>query len=341
MVSLKDIAEKTGLSKMTVSRALQEGSSVSAATRESVRACARKLGYRPHLAARSLRTGCSRTLCAVCGEPDERGFARLAAFVETSRAAGYDVTVMFVSGGDSRAAARLADGIFAARAGGVAVFPDKTSLGELVAALQAGGMPCVAADMDLSPADRPAGTTVEEGNRLTDRVSIDRQWGMQEAVRHLIAGGRRRIVYAGLDRANSRGRYEGYCRGLDAFGLSPESIITRGHQFADGRTAADRLLAMRARPDAVVTFDDPLALGILNRFLELGVKVPEEVALVGFDDRPAAAMTYPELTTVSLPNRELGQAAAEILLRRIAGDSAPAGALSVTVKTQLVVRRSA
>ena len=341
MVSLKDIAEQTGLSAMTVSRALRDGAPVSSDTRDRVRGCAQRLGYRPHLAARSLRTGRSRTLCAVCGDMDERDFVRLSAFVETCRSAGYDVAVMFEAGGDSPEPARLADGVFGVRAEGTAVFPGRLDFGSLIQALQAGGMACVSADPGLSPADRPANATGTGGDDLTDVILIDRQWGMQEAVRHLVAGGRRRIVYAGLNRANSRGRYEGYCRGLKGTGLRPVSLITQGHRFEDGRAAADQLLAMLPRPDAVVAYDDPLALGILNRFTELGVKVPGDMAVIGFDDRPAAAMSYPPLTTVSLPNRELGRAAAEILLRRIGGGNPPGDTLSMTLKTRLVVRQSA
>jgi LacI family transcriptional regulator len=119
------------------------------------------------------------------------------------------------------------------------------------------------------------------------------------------------------------------------------SLITRGHRFEDGRAAADQILAMQPRPDAVVAYDDPLALGLLNRFAELGVKVPGELAVIGFDDRPAAAMAYPPLTTVALPNRELGKAAAEILLRRIGGGTTTGESLSMTLRTHLVVRQSA
>jgi DNA-binding LacI/PurR family transcriptional regulator len=287
----------------------------------------------------------------VCGELDERDFTRLAAFVETSRAAGYDVAVMFEAGGDAQAATRqaatrqaatrLADGVFGVRAEGTALFPGKSDFGSLIRVLQAGGIPCVSADSVLSPADRPEHGTVEGGTQETDVILIDRQWGMQEAVRHLVAGGRRRIVYAGLNPANSRGRYEGYCRGLKGTGISPLSLITRGHRFEDGRAAADQILAMQPRPDAVVAYDDPLALGLLNRFAELGVKVPGELAVIGFDDRPAAAMAYPPLTTVALPNRELGKAAAEILLRRIGGGNPTGESLSMTLRTHLVVRQSA
>ncbi len=341
MTSLKDIAAETGLSMMTVSRALRQDGPVSAVTKARVRACAQRLDYRPNLAARSLSTGQSRMLCAVCANMEERHFIRLSAFVETCRAADYDVTVMFEAGSDARSHAKFADGAFGVRAQGIAVFADKPDFGSLVHVLQAGGMSCVLVDPGLSPPDRPENGAGEAGNDLTDVIRIDRQWGMQEAVRYLVAGGRHRILYAGLNRANSRGRYEGYCRGLKESGILPAALITQGHNFEDGRAAADQILAMQPRPDAVVAYDDPLALGLLNRFAELGVKVPGELAVIGFDDRPAAAMAYPSLTTVALPNRELGEAAAEILLRRIDGDSRPSGALSTTLKTHLVVRQSA
>jgi LacI family transcriptional regulator len=344
MASLQDIARQTGLSVMTVSRALRKDASASPATRQRVQDCAKRLGYRPHLSARSLRTGHSQTFCVICRDTSERNFVRIAGFSGTAAAAGYATSVIFIPRGlpDSAAVVLALDNVLRQGVSGVSILPDNLPCDALVRVFVSSGLSAVAVDPALSKDDLPPRRVPARPRAasLCDAVWIDRQWGVQAAVRRLIEQGCRRIVYVGLSQLNSRGRCNGYLRGIKGSGIQPQTVITRRHGFEDGRSAADRLLLLNPRPDAVLCYDDLLALGVIHRFSERGLQVPEEIAVVGFDDLPAAAYAFPELTTVALPNWEAGEAAARILLRRAAGDPTLPGGLSMTLRTRLVVRRS-
>jgi len=107
------------------------------------------------------------------------------------------------------------------------------------------------------------------------------------------------------------------------------------------REAVECLLALDPRPQAVQVYSDVVATGVLAALHERAVRVPQDIAVVGFDDRHFAALTWPRLTTVAQPNREVGEAAAEILLRKLRGEPPPEGGWSRTLPTRLIVRDSA
>jgi LacI family transcriptional regulator len=172
-----------------------------------------------------------------------------------------------------------------------------------------------------------------------DAVLIDRSRGVYEAVLYLAEKGARRIAFLGT--LEERTRLDGYEKAMKQLQRAPILIDFPGVE-SDPARALGREFGRRAdRPDAVVVHSDYIALAFLAGLHDEGVRVPGEVALVGFDDRIAANLSWPRLTTVAQPSQAVGAAAAEILIRKIAGDLAPAGGWTRLFPTRLVRRETA
>jgi DNA-binding LacI/PurR family transcriptional regulator len=173
-------------------------------------------------------------------------------------------------------------------------------------------------------------------------VSIDHRLAAKDAVLYLLAKGHRRIALINSDERYlyARQRRDGYRDALRDAGLHerPEYIqIVGGIEHPLGELAARRLLALEQAPSAVFAVSDTLAVGAIKATLAAGLRVPEDLAVVGFDDVPLASIFEPSLTTIAQPRRELGEQAMRLLLRRIKGER-PA---SITLAHTLVARRSA
>lgn len=336
MTRLKDLAVAAGVSIRTVTRALNNAPDVNAATRARIRELAAELRYRPHRGARSLRQQKSFTVIMLVADLDELTTAKAAALERRLRTAGYSLELLFIPAGGETAAREVeaVEELTARRPSGL-VLPFR--LTEARRAAAEAGLPCVALDA-------PPGTRA-------DAVIIDRPQGVYEAVSYLLRRGRRRPAYVG---PAAGGRRKGYRLALAAWDrslrplyLAPEEAPTeRRDDFDYGRAAARAWAALPSsrRPDAVQTYTDRMALGFLYGLHENGAGVPEETAVVGFDDRAAAALSYPRLTTVAQPNEEVGRSAAEILLKKLAVRKAAGGRMpkipSRVVPTRLIVRES-
>lgn len=316
-VTIAELARRSGVSKGTVSRALNGYPDVSAATRARITALARELGYEPDAPARSLRTRRTRMVAAYlgrCGEDASHPFFRpvLAGLSARLAAAGHGL--MVVEGtGDVRPA----------RAGGVdgAVLMSIDADDPLVAALEAAGVPCVGVDVGLDA-----------------HVAADHRGGTAAAVLHLARLGHRRIAaIAGIPHTLAgRERLEGYRAGLAAAGLPADPALVAFGDFSatSGEAAVATLLP--AAPTAIVAASDLMAVGATRALTAAGLRVPEAVSVIGFDDLPVASLVRPELTTVRQDPARIGAAAADAVLERIGG--APGG--RTTVPVELMVRGS-
>jgi len=333
MVSLKDVAEKTGFSIRTVNRALKSDGYVAPATRERVLAAAERLGYRANLKARALRTGLSYEIGVVLGTMDELKIAKMTSFEQTLREAGFSVDVLFgLPGGDpTRGYQGTLETLLDRQPAAVALFPEHgMSLERMAMRLVQSGIPYVVFD--------PEAEYMDPGE--LHAVRIDRGHGVRLAVRHLFELGHRNIAYLGgvADRSRLDG-YEAETRNLELEPIVLDTDAWEG-EFESGWNGGELFLAADPRPDAVQVFSDVTAMGLLAFLHEQGLRVPEDVAVVGFDDRQIASVCWPALTTVAMPNHEVGVAAAEILLAKITGEPAPAAGWSRTVATRLKVRDS-
>ncbi len=326
MASLKDIAEKAGVSVRTVSRALRNEGYVGEATRERITQVADELGYRPNLAARALRTGRSQEVAVVVGSMDELHVEKLVAFERVMAEAGYSVVLLFNRPGDESGEA-LFRAMASRQTAGVALFEAGRRLGTLLDLIDDSHMPMVLMDVRYSL------------QKEVPSVRIDRQQGVYDAVMELYQSGRRRIAFIGSPEDSSR--TDGYMRAMEELKQEPVIICAGGRddeQYEAGRQAVAKVLALDERPDALQCHTDVLATGVLAGLHERNVKIPEDIAVVGFDNRRLSTVCWPRLTTVAQPNAEVGAAAAELLLAQIRGEEIKRHI--VTLPTRVILRES-
>ncbi len=330
MASLKDIAEHVGVSIRTVSRALKDNGYVKDEVRDRVLEAAHELGYRPNRVARSLRTQQSFEVTVIMSSIDELHVAKIAGFEEVLRAAGYSVSVLMNLDRHVEADSPTMTELVDRRPAGAAILSIRNPAA-MAGRLTEHSIPYVAISSRLDDA--------------VDGIGIDRQQGVYEAIRYLHDQGHRQISYVASGDPESVGnstRLEGYRRAMAELGLEPQLISTEGDDhFDQGRAAAHRMLDAGRLPDAVQAFSDVLAMGFIAGLRDRGKTLPDDIALIGFDDRASAALASPPMTTVAQPNREVGREAAKVLLAKIRGEPAPPGGWTRLLPTVLVRRETA
>lgn len=350
MAGLKDIAADTGVSVRTVSRALKDNGYVSPEVRARVLEAAQRLNYRPNRLARSLKTSKSCEVMALTWSMDELHAQKIYGLEEVLRGAGYWLSLLAASEHNKPAEneSLCAEVFDRSPAAVVAIGVSDRWQFSLIAGLMARGIPCLILDTPFADANRQ--------NAPAPGVYADRQSGVYDAVCYLHESGRRRIMYAGIkdtSEAIDRTRLGGYRRAVEGLGVVPDvhyfdataerycldGGIAPG-QFTAGRAAAAAIMDMPQRPEAVQAFTDVMAMGMLDEFHRRGVRIPEDIAIVGFDNRSAAQYSSPPLTTVALPGREIGRAAAELIIGwDAAGDARPAGTGDSRVLPASLIRR--
>jgi len=317
-VTIRELARLSGVSVGTVSRALNGYADVRAETRERIARLARELDYTPAAAARSLVTQRSHVIGVFLetgeGHPDlQHPFFHevLGGLKQRVGAEGFDL-LLFASerpgngyGPHSylkRARHHSVDGVAL-----IGLRPEDPEVRRLVRAELA----CVGIDMEL------------EGPKA-EVVMSDNEAGARAAVEHLAALGHRRIatITGMLDSRPGRDRLRGYRAAAHAAGLVDRAeYVAYGDFYAEsGREAAARLLALSEPPTAIFAAADMMAIGAVRAAAELGLSVPQDVSIVGFDDIQLAAHVNPPLTTLRQDKLGLGAAAGEALIARIAGD---------------------
>jgi LacI family transcriptional regulator len=337
MAGLKEIALDTGFSIRTVNRALKGDRYVNAETRERVLEAAKRLEYHPNLTARSLKTGKSYEVVAIQGiQTDELQIEKMVAFEEALRRQGYMLTILYGPPLEDPFATRdLITRCAERRPAGIALFRDAhVPAATIQSHFAETNTPTVM--IDCGPADGPG-------------VRVGRWQGVYRAIQYLASKGRERIAYAG-DAGGER--LEGYRRAIEELGRIPIEVIPpkaptdmltsfQDLEFEEGRQAAREILKMKPMPDAIQTFSDITALGVLSVLHEKKISIPKQIAVVGFDNRHFTQYLWPRLTTVAQPNREVGRLAAEWLVRKMTGSSVDAESESQICPGELVVRDSA
>lgn len=331
--TLEEVARRAGVSRATASRVLRGQSNVSEAALRAVQQAAAEVNYTPNRAARSLVTGRSDSIAFLVNESEERMFSEpfflavLRAAQETVTAAGLQLNFAIASTPEQRerylayAAAGHVDGVLLLSVHGNDEFQRH---------LEDAGIPTVLSG-------RPYG----DGDLFY--VDADNVTGGRLAVTHLLGRGRRRIgtVTGSLDMCAGQDRLEGYRKALVDAGLEvDESLIEpAGFSAAEGYDAARRLLERRPDVDAIVAGSDLAAIGAIRALTQTGRRVPEDVAVIGFDDIRDAAEHAPSLTTVRQPMRDLGATMGRLLLGRL--DGSETAAHGVVLPVEMVVRASA
>jgi DNA-binding LacI/PurR family transcriptional regulator len=332
-ITSRDVARHAGVSQATVSLVLNGSTGairVSSATRSRVLAVADHLGYVPNHAAQSLRRKRTRSITFINPSPENPYFAEVVAGAQAlAEKAGYGVSVANVP--TREAAVQILAHLNAGTSDGVIVGSrDPRVLAELAPAIRR-GLAVVALQHD---GEEP-GVSV---------VRTDREAGGYLATRHLISLGHTRIAHLMDPAAYARRpteRSAGYHRALrEARIEAAADWIVHGSNTVAGGDASMRALWERSgpRPTAVFAFNDQVAIGALHALRTLGVRVPDDVAVVGFDGIAFGAFTTPELTTIEQPRAEVGQRAVELLFDMLDGTSS--SPTHVTLPVRLVVRES-
>ncbi len=323
--AMSDVAALAGVSHQTVSRVLNDHPSVLPATRQRVLDAIAQLGYRRNLAARALVTRRSGTIGVLSSGSALFGpTSTLIAIERAARDAGLFVSVATLPRWDGDDVAGVLEHFMAEGVDGVVVV---AAHDEAVEAVRSFGTPVPV--VMVGPVDLPAPLRT---------VAVDQYQGGRQAVRHLLDLGHRHVTHlAGpLDWLDARRRIEGWHDELAAAGIEAGDPIP-GDWSADTGYAVGRELVAGGLPTAVFAANDQLALGLLRAFAEAGVRVPDEVSVVGFDDVDGSANFFPPLTTIRQEFVALGERCLQVLLAAIAGEDAPASQL---VATSVVVRAS-
>ena len=325
------VAHRARVSVATVSYVINDGPRpVAKATRERVLRAIRQLDYQPSEVARSLRLQKTRTIGLILPDTANPFYAALAKGVEdTGFSHGYSVLLCH-SDYDAVREQAYAEVMISKQVDGVIYIqatPDATAVRRLLERR----IPTVAVDREIP-------------NLEIDCVVADNFEGSKAATEHLLGLGHRRIgcFVRASSLSDATERLRGYQAAMAQAGLpaTPDLFVSGGHGYEDGRKAMTQLLGGVTRPTAVLAYPDTMAIGAIRATLDAGLRVPEDVSVVGFDDIPASAFIHPPLTTVSMPKWELGQRAAEVLLTRIQGGDAGHPPQRLVLPTTLIVRES-
>ena len=309
--TLKDVAERAGVSLSTTSRAFTGEGYAAAPVRERVLAAAAELGYVPHAMARSLRTHDSHTVGVVISDLRNPFYADLAAgAADAARTAGLTV-LLADSQGSVEAELEAARAFVAARVTGVVLTPLSA---EVTSYLMRQNVAVVETDRQFWPAD-------------CDSVVVDNSGAARRMTDHLIALGHRRIALVIDETTWTTGeeRYAGYRAALQDAGVDhdPRLVVTAGWSADEARAAVVDLLARRQRPTAVFAANNLLAEGVWRAVADLRLQVPRDVSIVAFDESQWMTMVSPGVTAVAQDAVAMGEAAVQLLLTRQQGRGGP------------------
>ncbi|MEV0404066.1 LacI family DNA-binding transcriptional regulator [Actinoallomurus sp. NPDC050550] len=327
-VTIRDVARAAKVSPATVSRVLNTSETVAPELKDRVLAAVKALDYRPNSQARSLRTRATTVLGLIISDITNPFFTGMVRAVEDrANEAGYSV-VLANADEDLRKEQRYLEVAAAERMAGVLLSPASVT-DTRIDVLVERGIPVVTIDRRLRTA-------------AVDRVVVDNRRAAIEATRHLIEQGCRRIGFvAGRPGTTTgEGRLAGYKTALKEAGLPVERELIVGGDFRidGGREATERLLALKDAPDGLFVANNLMTIGAVNALDQAGVRCPDDIALVGFDDMTPALDMRSRLTVVSQPTYEIGRQATELLLRRIVGETFPVR--HIVLSAELKIRES-
>jgi DNA-binding LacI/PurR family transcriptional regulator len=311
-VTAMDVARLAGVSQSAVSRVFTHGASASKATVEKVRSAAQQLGYRPDPLARAMITGRTRIIGLVVAYLDNQFYPVVLELLSRAlQARGYHVLVFMAENSTERVAEVMqelldyqVDGIITAS---VAMTNDLTTR-------------CSAAGIPIVMFNRG-----QDDDRLSE-VTSDNIAGGRRAARHLIETGHRRIAHVMGWQGSSTGRdrAEGFRQALRDEGLEPFAMIDGMYSRDVASDAVRAMFSGNEKPDGIFVSSDHMAFAIMDTLrFELGLSIPDDVSVVGYDDVPMAAWPSFNLTTIRQPVRRMVEATVDILLNQIEGESAP------------------
>lgn len=334
MSTIKDVATLAQVSTTTVSHVINNTRKVNEDTRKRVEVAMRQLDFHPNALARSLRSGSSKTIGLIIPDIANLFFAEAARYIEDyGKNAGYSVILCNADNNPQKEASyvkvlieKMVDGI---------IFISTGDSARNLKRLQTNNVPVVIADRDLS-------------ENLVDTVMVNNHQGGRLATEYLISLGHKRIgcISGPIGLGVSSQRTHAFHATMKQHSLSvPSAYYAEGDfGFESGESCMRQMLARGAKPTAVFVGNDMMAFGAIRAIEDAGLKVPEDVSVIGFDDIPLAKTYSPPLTTIAQPIKKVAKETVELLVKRIEknrnGNASTAAYQKIVLDVKLVERKS-
>ncbi|MGX1928805.1 LacI family DNA-binding transcriptional regulator [Flagellimonas sp. 2504JD4-2] len=312
-ITIKDVARELGIHHVTVSRALRDTGSVKPETRDLVKKKAIELGYKPNRLAQDFRNKRSNVLAVVVPDLRPYFFSKFVSdFMEIAKEEGYSVMI-FQSGEKPGIEKDIIDSLIGYRVAGVAASVTKDTVHDShFDILKEENIPYVF--FDRAPEETQA-----------SQVVVNNFQGAYDAVTAMIKSGKRRIAYISTRYRHQifRDRLAGYKQALKDNNLTcaDEHIIEGGFFMKDGYEYAQRLMELEEKPDGILAVRDEMGIGVIKYLKKKGFRVPDDVAVIGFDNDPMGIACEPELTTVQQSIPSMVASSFELLLAQIKSDT--------------------
>lgn len=330
--TIHDIAKKLNISASTVSRALNNNTIINKGTREKIKKVALEMGYRPNIMAANLRTRRTNTIGVIVPLINRHFFSSVISGIEAvAYKEGFAVTIS-QSNDNFEKEEKIAQTLFLNRVDGliVSIGMETTSFDHLQH-FSDRGVPLVFFDRIVDEID-------------AHKISVNDYKGGFKATTHLIEQGAKRIAHIGgpLNLNIYQKRLDGYLEAMKKAGLPVDvsMLIHNSLTRTDGTNAVKKLFSQKVKPDAIFCANDTTALSAIIFFNEHGIKVPDDILVVGFSNEPFSEVVTPSISTIRQPGFEMGQKAAQLIIEQIKLKDKPAQFQKIVMPTELIIRQS-
>jgi len=330
MTTIKDVATEAGVSVATVSRVINNEKYVSEDMREHVLKVISEMNYQPDAVARGLRTKSTHIISLVIPDICNPYFPEVSRGVQSVADLHKYIVVLCNTDRSLKRELEFYEKLSMQKVEGIIINPSSSKKEEID----------LLHDLEIPVVLISSQRALED----FDIVMVDNKQGAALAVNHLIELGHRRIGLVGGVRevSSARQRREGFIKALKKAGLTVyQELLTEGtFDHEGGYQCMKSILSLKERPSAVFAANDIMAIGGISAIYESGLRIPEDISLIGFDDISFAKMTYPKLTTISQPMYETGKVATELLFQRIDNLSESLPPQKVVLSHNLVIRET-
>lgn len=331
-ITIHDIAKKLNIAASTVSRALKDNPLISEATRKKIKKAAAEMGYRPNIMAANFRTKRTNTIGVIVPLINRHFFSSVISGIEDiAYEQGFAVTIS-QSNDNFEKENKIAHTLFANRVDGLILsIGMETKNTDHLKLFTDRNIPLVFFDRIVEKI-------------AAHKIVVDDFGGGLKATQHLIDQGAKRIAHIGgpLNLKIYKNRQDGYCKALKNAGLPIDNsiIIHNSLTRKDGTEAIKKLLLNETKPDAIFCANDTTALSTIIYLQENGIKIPEDIAIVGFSNEPFSEVVTPSISTIQQPGFEMGKKAAELIISQILSKEKQTVFQTITMPTELIIRTS-